>query len=138
VLGAFFLSSSDGLDRELIGSGPSGGQAYVTAKGLTPVNIATLGELLGAGTYDEILGQSGAEHYEAESAESGVWDVPADVCRALLAHESLEQVAEQWVATEELRLDGWRADDGISVLTHLYRLLDERQDGQQLWYWWSL
>ena len=138
MLGAFFLSSSDGLDRELIGSGPSGGQAYVTAKGLTPVNLAKLGELLGAGTYDGILGQSGAEHYEAESGQSGVWDVPVDVCRALLARESLEPVAQQWVATEELKLDGWRAEDGVSVLTQLSQLLGERQDGQQLWYWWSL
>jgi len=138
VLGEFFLCRSDGLDRELIGSGPTGRRPCVAAKGLTPVNIAALGELLGAGTYDEIFAQSGAEHYEAESGESGVWDVPAGVCRALVASESLEQVAGQWVATEELQLDGWRAGDGVNVLSRLAELLGAQEDGQQLWYWWSL
>jgi hypothetical protein len=138
VLGEFFLCRGDDLDEELIAAGPSGRHAYVTAKGLTPVNIATLGELLGAGSYDEILQQAGAEHHEADSGESGVWDVPAGVCRALLTSESLETAAQQWVATEELQLDGWRTADGVSMLTQLSELLAQQQDAQQLWYWWSL
>jgi hypothetical protein len=138
VLGEFFLCRGDGLDRELIGSGPSGRRPCVTAKGLTPMNIAALGELLGDGTYEEVFEQSGADHHEAESGESGVWDIPAGVCRALLANESLEQVAQLWVATEELQLDGWRASDGVAVLTQLTELLGRQEDGQQLWYWWSL
>ena len=138
MLGEFFLCSPDELDHELIGSGSAGRLECVTASGLTPVNIATLGELLGAGTYDEILEQSGAEHYEAESGEAGVWDVPAAVCIALLAREGLEPVAQQWVETEELRLDGWQAADSLSVLRQLSRLLGGQREGQKLWYWWSL
>jgi hypothetical protein len=138
VLGEFFLCNADDLDHELIGSGPSVRLECVTAKGLTPVNIATLGELLGAGTYDEIFQQSGAEHYEAESGEAGVWDVPAAVCRALATRECLERVAQRWVATEELKLEGWQAADGVSVLRQLSRLLGQQREGQQLWYWWSL
>jgi hypothetical protein len=137
VLGELFLAGRDDLDQELIGSGPSGRRACVAAKGLTPVSIATLGELLGVGSYEEILGQAGAEHYEAESGVSGVWDVPDGLGRGLLASENLQSVAERWVATEELRLDGWGVSDGVSVLTGLSQLLGRRQDGEQLWYWWS-
>jgi hypothetical protein len=138
VLGEFFLSTSDGLDKELITSGPSGRLACVTAKGLTPVNIASLGAMLGVGSYEEIFVECGAEHHEADSGESGVWDVPAAVCQALPTIDSLEAVAQQWVATEELRLDGWRASDGLSVLTELSALVSRQKDGQVLWYWWSL
>jgi hypothetical protein len=138
VLGEFFLSTSDGLDNELITSGPSGRLACVTAKGLTPVNIAWLGAMLGVGSYEEIFAECGAEHHEAESGESGVWDVPAAVCQALVTIDSLEAVAQQWVATEELRLDGWRASDGFSVLTELSALVSRQKGGQVLWYWWSL
>ena len=138
VLGEFFLCSRDDLDQELIGFGPSGRVACVSAKGLTPVNIASLGALLGVGTYNEVFDQCGAEHHEAETGESGVWDVPATVGQALLKSGSLEPVAQQWVATEQLRLDGWRASDGLSVLTQLSHLLSRQEEGQALWYWWSL
>ena len=138
VLGEFFLSSSDGLDKELLTSGPSGRLACVTAEGLTPVNIASLGAILGVGSYGEIFAECGAEHHEAESGESGVWDVPAAVRQALLTIDSLEAVAQQWVETEELQLDGWRASDGFSVLTELSALVSRQKEGQALWYWWSI
>jgi len=139
MLGEFFQCPSDGLDQELIGSGPSGRVAFVSAPGMTPVNIARLGELLGLGTYVEILAQCGVEHHEAAGGESGVWSVPAELCRALATWESLEPVAHRWVATEELQLDGWRAGDGVSVLAQLSELLRrEEAAGTVLWYWWSL
>ena len=138
VLGQFFLCRSDRLDAELIASGPHGRLPCVSAKGLTPVNIASLGEILGAGTYDEIFERCGVEHYESDSGASGVWDCPSVVGKALQASRDLQPVAEKWVATAELQLDGWRASDGLGVLQQLAEVLRDREEGQVLWYWWSL
>jgi len=138
VLGEFFICGPDGLNQDLIDFGPSGRLPCVTAKGLTPVSIASLGALLGAGTHDEIDEQCGAEHYEAESGESGVWDVPGSVCQALLTRQNLEPIARQWVATDELQMDRWQPADGLSALTQLSELLRQQRGDQVLWYWWSL
>jgi hypothetical protein len=138
MLGEFFLCRRDRLDGELLASGPQERVRCVSAKGMTPVNIASLGQILDAGTYDDILESCGDEHYEADSGESGVWDVPAAVCNALLASNDVEAVSEKWVATEELQLDGWRASDGLSVLKQLAEVLRQQDEGKVLWYWWSL
>ena len=110
----------------------------VTAKGLSPVNIANLGVILDVGTYDEIFGQCVAEHHEADDGESGVWNIPASVCQALRANSELGSIAIRWVATPELETDRWQESDGLNVLTRLADLLKGREDGQTLWYWWSL
>jgi len=102
------------------------------------VNVASLGEILGAGTYDEIFEQCGVEHYESDSGGSGVWDCPDVVGKALPASGDLQPVAEKWVATAELQLDGWPASDGLGVLQQLAEVLSDREEGQVLWYWWCL
>jgi len=138
VLGEFFLCDSAEIDKALLARGPAGrGLPVVTAKGLGPVQIATLGEILGAGSYAEVLNLSADVHREAESGESGVVSVPVSVCDALAATADLPDVAEQWVDTEELRLARWQSTDGLDVLEQLRGLLRSR-DGKPLWYWWSL
>jgi hypothetical protein len=128
VLGEFFLCNRDHLDGELLEFGPGNRAPSVGAKGLTPVNIASLGALIGAGSYDANFDQCGKEHYEADRGDSGVWDVPTAVCEALAASGNLETVAERSVATEELRLDGWRLSDGLGVLKPLCELLSHQEE----------
>lgn len=138
MLGELFLSTDDGLESLLIESGPEGRVPCVSAKGLTPVSIAALGELLAVAGRDEVLRQCGNQHRESESGESGVWDVPASVVEALRGSENLDSIAEQWVMTEELQRDGWPKTDGLRVLSQLAELLSDQEPGQILWYWWSL
>jgi hypothetical protein len=138
VLGEFFLCSDDELEPLLIETGPDGHVSCVGANGLTPVNIASLGALLSVATYDELLAQCGNRHHESDGAESGVWNVPAAVAEALASNADLEPIAEQWVATEELKRDRWQKSDGARVLAELAGLLTQQEPGQVLWYWWSV
>lgn len=138
MLGEFFLSTDDQLEPLLIESGPHGRLPCVRASGLTPVNIASLGELLGVASQEEILRICGNRHHESQGGESGVWDVPSAVAVALCGIENLDPVAEQWVATEELQRDRWQATDALTVLSELAELLTHQEQGQSLWYWWSL
>jgi hypothetical protein len=137
MLGEFFLGD-DELDPVLIAAGPSGRVPCVSAKGLTPVSVASLAALLGVGSREEVLVACGSRHHESESGESGVWDVPPAVAGALRATEDLDPVAEQWVETEELRRDGWQEPEAVAVLDQLAELLTSQGPGQGLWYWWSL
>jgi hypothetical protein len=138
MLGEFFLGSGDELDPVLIAAGPSGRVPCVSAKGLTPVSIASLGVLLGAGSQEEVLVACGSRHHESESGESGVWDVPPAVVGAVRGTQNLGPVAEQWVETEELKRDGWREPEALAVLDQLAELVAGQGPAQILWYWWSL
>jgi len=137
VLGEFFFCDSGELDETLLAGGPSGRYAVVTAKGLGPVEIATLGQILDAGSYHDLFEASANEHQEAESGESGVVGVPVSVCAALIGTADLPGVAEKWAATEELRMSRWQSSDALDVLAQLTQLVQSRA-GKPVWYWWSL
>ena len=137
MLGEFFVCGPGELDETLLASGPHGRHPLVTAKGLGPVEIGTLGQILGAGSYDEVFELSADVHQEAESGESGVVGVPASVCEALATAGDLSAVANRWAATDELRMSRWQASDALLVLTELRRLVESRGPSP-VWYWWSL
>jgi hypothetical protein len=74
VLGEFFAASPESVG--LSGAdGPSAGAKTVAAKGLSEVSLATLGEILGAGTYDDLLDVIG-DGIDAEGGEAGVLPIP--------------------------------------------------------------
>jgi hypothetical protein len=138
VLGGFFAADGRQIDAGLLATGPDCRFAVVAAKGLSPVNIASLGEILGTGTYEHVLGQSVSGHQEAPSGESGVFAIPATLCDALVASRDLEAVAGRWAATDELRRDRWHTSEALDVLRQLAQLVGARSAGQPVWFWWSL
>ena len=77
MLGEFFFSDLDAIDEALLATGPDRGQPSVVANGLSPVDIARLGELLGAGTYRDMLDRTAQVHRESASGESGIYDSPS-------------------------------------------------------------
>jgi len=137
VLGEFFVCDPTEIDEILLANGPTGLHPLVTAKGLSPVDIAKLGQILGAGSYHDLFELSANAHREAESGEAGVVGVPSSVCDALVAASDLPGIAEQWVATDESRLSRWQTSDALDVLTELSRLVQARAE-KPVWYWWSL
>jgi hypothetical protein len=138
VLGEFFAARSEDLDDVLVEEGPYGRLATVEAKGLTEVSIATLGEILGVGTHDELVERIG-EGPQAESEEAGVLTIPTELRDVLAEARDINTVAAGWAATDELSLDGWRIEDSLRVLRELSALAREAAaDGRELWYWWSL
>ncbi len=118
MLGEFFAARSEDLDDPLVEEGPYGRLSTVEAKGLTEVSLATLGEILGVGTYDELVERIG-EGTEAESEEAGLLTIPTELRDALAEAKDIDTVAARWAATEELSLDGWRTEDSLEVLREL-------------------
>jgi hypothetical protein len=138
VLGEFFAARSEDLDEALVEEGPYGRLSTVEAKGLTEVSLATLGEILGVGGYDQLVERIG-EGPQAESEEAGVLTIPTELRDALAEARDINTVAARWAATDELSLDGWRTEDSLRVLRELSALArDAAADRRELWYWWSL
>jgi hypothetical protein len=137
VLGEFFFCGHDEIDESLVASGPDSGHPSVAANGLSPVDIARLGEILGVGTYRDVLDRTAQVHRESASGESGIYDVPDSLVTALLDTDDLAAVAGRWSETDELRLSGWNAAATGSVLAGLKALAAGR-GAKPLWYWWSV
>jgi hypothetical protein len=137
VLGEFFCCDLDEIDESLLATGPGSGHPSVAANRLSPVDIAKLGEILGAGTYRDLLDLTAQVHQESASGESGVYDVPESLVTALVGTDDLTGVAERWSETDELRLSGWNAAATGSVLSALKTLAAGRGT-KPLWYWWSV
>jgi len=137
VLGEFFFCDHDEIDEALLATGPHGRHPTVEANGLSPVDLAKLGELLGAGTYRDVFAQSAQVHHESASGESGIFDVPESLADALVDAGDLAEIAERWSETDERRMSGWNAGAAASVLTGL-KALTAARGSKPLWYWWSL
>src|SRR5205814_784858 len=115
MLGEFFAARSEDLDDVLVEEGPYGRLSTVEAKGLTEVSLATLGEILGVGGYDQLVERIG-EGPQAESEEAGVLTIPTQLRDVLAEARDINTVAAGWAATDELSLDGWRIEDSLRVL----------------------
>lgn len=136
MLGEFLVCPVEAIDEALLASGSAGRWPCFEVSGLTPVNIAKLGSILEAGTYDEMLAQAVADHRESASGASGVFTVPPVVLTALEECDDLDAIASRWAATGELAASRWQAADATRVLGQLAGLAGGRRD--PVWYWWSV
>lgn len=138
MLGEFFSARAEDINDALLTLGPYGRFHTVEGKGLTEVSLATLGEILGVGTYDDLVGRIG-EGAQAKSGEAGVLTIPTAFRDTLASAPDLDSVAERWTATEELALDGWERGDALDLLRDLSELAQSAtRDERDLWFWWSL
>jgi len=137
VLGEFFAARKDEIDDAVLDA-PYERFETVEATGLTEVNLATLGEILGLGAYDDLVGRFDAPG-PAENDDVGLYELPRTFRDALAGLADVGSAARRWVATEELRRDEWRVEDGERVLREVSDLARRaREDQRDLWYWWSL
>jgi hypothetical protein len=103
------------------------------------VKVAKLGEILGAGVYDELVEAMDDGRREAPSGERGLYRVPDSIRDEMATVREVQGPAEQWVATDELRLDRWTVEDACELLTDLRVLAQKaRSESRHLWVWWSL
>ena len=138
MLGEFFSARTEDIDEALVERGPLHRFPTVEAKGLTEVSLATLGEILGVGTYDDLVDPMG-EGPQTESGEAGVLKIPTEFRDAVGGRADLDSAAERWVATDELAMDGWQKGDALEVLRDLSALAQSAaREDRNLWYWWSL
>ena len=137
MLGEFFAARESEIDDELL-EAPYKRLETVEAKGLSHVNFATLGEILGLGTYDDLVDQFTVTG-PADNDEVGLFGLPREFRDALAGLVDVDRAARRWVATEELRLDLWQLEDGERVLREVSALAQRaREEQRDLWYWWSL
>ena len=136
MLGEFFAARPDEIDEALVEHGPLGRFATVEAKTVSEVSISTLGEILGAGTYDELLGRL-LDDPQAEGGEAGLTTVATEIRDALATTDDLESVGERWARTEEL--SAWEPGDVRDVVRQLAALAAKaRETNQELWFWWAV
>jgi hypothetical protein len=137
MLGEFFAAREDEIDDAVL-EAPYKRFETVEARGLTEINLATLGQILGLGTYDDLVGGLNATG-PTDNEEVGLYELPRTFRDALAGLADVGSAARRWVATEELRLDEWQLEEGERVLREVSalarRALEEQRD---LWYWWSL
>src|SRR5436190_22307830 len=110
VLGEFFAARESEIDDELL-EAPYERLETVEAKGLSEVNLATLGEILGLGTYDDLVDQFTGTG-PADNHDVGLYRLPRDFLDGLAGLGDVAGAARRWVATEELRRDEWEFEDG--------------------------
>ena len=137
VLGEFFAAHPADVDRMLLDEGPAGRYPTVEAKTVDPVSISTLGEILGIGSYDDLI-EEVSDGPGAASGEAGLFNIPTRMRDALAAAErDVATIAAKWQATEEL--SAWPAEDVQSVVRELVALAQRAADeARQLFFWWSL
>jgi hypothetical protein len=137
MLGEFFACSEDEIDATLIGEGPFERFEIVEAKTINSVSIATLGEIVGAGMYDELFDLADEIAQQSDDGHSGIDAVLPRVQQALAEATDLDAVAQRWGGTDELT--DWRPEDVVAVVRELADLARRAQsDGRRLWFWWSL
>lgn len=138
MLGELFAAKPEDLDETLAAEGPYGRLPALEVNGLSEVSLATLGEILGVGAYEELVGRISAGPL-SRNGDSGILAIPSELRDGLADTDDLTGVAERWAATEELALDGWETVDAITILREVRELATTaRAADQALWYWWSL
>jgi hypothetical protein len=136
MLGEFFAARVAEIDDAVLEEGPFGRFETVEAKSVTSVSIATLGALMGLGTYDELVDVVD-DGRVADHGEAGIDVVPESLRDALASAGDPAPIARRWGETDEMR--DWKAAEIRDVLAGLISLAQRARDtGAQLWFWWSL
>jgi hypothetical protein len=137
MLGEFFVASDLEIDDGLAETGPHGRFPAVEANGLSHVPIARLGELLGAGSYDDLLQE--IEARPSASGEAVLFRIGRSIRDAIAVVDGRADAASAWAATDELRLSGWSSEPAEELLGRLAELSQAARGVEKdLWYWWSL
>ena len=105
------------------------------SRAASPVDVGTLGEILGAGSYDELSDWMTSRHRGGADGHTGTFPVPPGIREALVTAD-LEIVAERWGATDELA--NWPAPGVRERVSDLRELAAQATaEGRDLWVWWS-
>jgi hypothetical protein len=137
-LEGFFAADDEEIDQSLANDGPGPSFCGVEVKTVTPVDVAKLGEIVGAGRYDDLveaLSHSMDEHV-GEGGECGLYRVPRAI-RDCLADADVDNVSARWGATDEP--ERWAPNEVRQTVAELRELAARAcAEDRQLWIWWSL
>jgi hypothetical protein len=134
----FFSAAEGEIEKDVVENGPGPKFEGVEARMLSPVEVATLGEIVGAGAYDPLLDETTATDRQAGHGECGVFAVPSAIQERLAAAD-VDDVARQWSQTDELSAAGWTYEDAREVVADLRTLAAQATSaGKRLWVWWTL
>jgi hypothetical protein len=152
VLSDLFVAERPDVPIELGGPTSDGRYPAADVKGLDPVKLGALAQLVFddafesgdegsyGGTYDLFLGRiSEPAHQEGDD---GPWvlRIPDELRVALrdLPDERVVDLAQRWHQAEEFQLDGLSDEDALAYLRDLTRLARAAEPPKQLFLWMSL
>ena len=131
----FFAARADQITEAVVEHGPGPEFSAVEAKMMSPVEVASLGEIVGAGSYEQLIALISTSEREGRNGTTGLYFVPGDIGDGLVQAD-LETVSGRWAATEEMQ--AWPLDDVRATLTALRDLASAaRSQDKELWVWWS-
>jgi hypothetical protein len=129
----FFVASRHDVSRFVVESGPFGRFPGIEIRSITQLEVAKLGELLGAGRAASLLGPMSRGTRKDSVARCGVFEVLPSI-RDGLARGDPTKVASRWAETPELYLARWTKQDAGEVLVSLHGLAGQaRDERKQLW-----
>ncbi len=132
-----FAATQAEVDADVVEFGPGPAFAGVEAKWLSPIELSTLGELLGVGNAEALADEMFEHGREASHGECGVWPVLDAIRDRLADADALSDVAARWAETDELK--SWEPYDVQELLEGAAVLAGSaRAEGRQLWIAWTL
>jgi hypothetical protein len=152
VLSDLFVAERPDVPIELGGPTSDGRYLATDVKGLDPVKLAALAQLVfdGAfesgdeasygGTYDVFITRISEPAHQESDDGPWVLQIPEEFRVALrnLADDELSTLAQRWYQAEEFRLDGLSDEDALDYLRELARLARAAEPPKQLFLWMSL
>jgi hypothetical protein len=133
-----FLAGDHEVSADLADFGP--GPEFTLSWGvrdLSQIELAQLGEILGAGSYDDLF--AAMPEFPHTNVQCGLFRVAPQIRDKLVALNEVEPVALEWAASEEIEGLSWTEEDARVVVDGLVALARQaRVQEKQLWIWWSL
>ena len=106
---------------------------------MDPVKLGTLGEIVGAGAYDELEAQMATDMRGSASGEAGLFQLPDAIRDALATLEDPVGAAARWLETDELRIDRWTLEDARDLIQQVREFARRATaERRHVYVWWSL
>ena len=152
VLSDLFVAERPDVPIELGGPTADGRYPATDVKGLDPVKLGALAQLVFDGAFESGDEGSYGRTYDVfmrrisepahQESDDGPWvlRIPDEFSVALrdLPDEELPSLAQRWHEAEEFDLDGLSAEDALDYLRELKRLAYAAEGPKQLFLWMSL
>ena len=94
--------------------------ANFQCKGIDPVKLSSLLEIIGHGQYDDNLKMISPINPESET---GPWVIPIPTSMSqffgAVTEGQFAEITLKWCQTDELKLDGWSANETLSFLKEM-------------------
>ncbi|GAB4450376.1 MAG: hypothetical protein Fur0028_05800 [Bacteroidales bacterium] len=120
VLTTLIIGKKENIDEILSCEDPTEQYDCIEYKGVDTVKISTLYAISKNEEYDMDTHHS-IQSFGEEEDGPWVFKFPEDLTKTFASIDSdkIPSIAEKWLSTEELEMDGWNFDDSKKVITEI-------------------